>query len=236
MDISDDFARASEAVLDDNSTHNDSIGSMDSSVGSNSILADLLPNQDVFVANPAYCCAMSASGHALTQAFTFWVEGVLIVLVGVFGLFGNVLSISVLLGPEMKNAFNHLLIVLAAVDSLLIGFAMFDYSFVRAFAVQFDLYTLMFPYFLYPTTNIVLCASIFLVLAIAFERFLAVCHPYEYRAIASTESVGGRVAKLTLPVFALAVVINIPKFFETKLIEVSLFFPVSHSFEDRPSR
>ena len=39
---------------------------------------------------------------------------------------------------------------------------MLDYSFVRAFSLNFDLYVYMFPYFLYPTANIVLCVSIFL--------------------------------------------------------------------------
>jgi hypothetical protein len=29
-----------------------------------------------------------------------------------------------------------------------------------------------------------------------------------------------RVSKLTIPVFALAVIINIPKFFETEIVEV----------------
>ena len=35
-------------------------------------------------------------------------------------------------------------------------------------------------------------SSIFLVLALAFERFLAVCRPYEYRVASSTQSVATR--------------------------------------------
>ncbi|TRY78311.1 hypothetical protein TCAL_05014 [Tigriopus californicus] len=165
------------------------------------------------------CCDMSPDSLRISQWFTFWVEGVLIVVVGLFGLFGNTLSINILWGKDMRNAFNCLLIVLAAVDSFLIVLAMFDYSFVRAFGLTFDLYTYMFPYFLYPATNVVLCMSIFMVVAIAFERFLAVCRPYEYRAMSTTQSVTKRVLKLSGPVFVIAFLINIPKFFETKLKE-----------------
>ena len=82
-----------------------------------------------------------------------------------------------------------------------------------------DTYNYAFPYFLYPLTNVILCYSIFLVMAIAFERFLAVCYPYDYRAMASTQTVSKRVMKLTLPIFVVAVIINIPKFLETELVE-----------------
>ena len=92
------------------------------------------------------------------------------------------------------------------------------FRFIRAFKMSFDLYYYLFPYFLFPLNNIILCSSIFLVLAITFERFLAVCHPYSYRIAAATQSISGRVSKLVVPVFAIAVIINIPKFFETKLI------------------
>ncbi len=80
---------------------------------------------------PSYCSGWSESDMALIAASAFWIEGVAITVVGVFGLLGNALSVSVLAAREMRNAFNHLLIVLAIVDSFLIGFTMLDYSFVR---------------------------------------------------------------------------------------------------------
>ena len=181
--------------------------------------------------------------------------GVFTTILGLFGLFGNTLSISVLRGREMRNnTFNLLLVVLATIDSFLIVFAIFDYSLIRwvntrqkvggivsnlrycvlllssqnpilkdcwanpaidfsickisqksgcttrmnkiqnrgcfehhetiffhvswyfnpfwrAFEMDIgEVYAYMFPYFLYPFTNIVLCYSIFLVMVIAFER------------------------------------------------------------------
>ena len=116
------------------------------------------------------CCS---ADMATISTLAYWVEGVFTFIVGSLGLFGNLVSISVLSAKDMRNAFNILLIVLASVDSFLIGFAILDYSLIRAFAVPGlggDVYKRLFPYFLYPTTNVVLCFSIFLVVAIAFER------------------------------------------------------------------
>ncbi|CAB4070258.1 unnamed protein product [Lepeophtheirus salmonis] len=67
----------------------------------------------------------------------------------------------------------------------------------------------------------VLCVSVFTVIAIAFERFMAVCFPIKYRSISCTESVNLRVAKHMTPVIVISVLINLPKFFETRLAEVS---------------
>ena len=67
----------------------------------------------------------------------------------------------------------------------------------------------------------VLTASIFLVVAIAYERYIAVCNPYDYRAIVNTQSTRRRVTKLVTPVFVATVLINIPKYFETYTVEVT---------------
>jgi len=66
----------------------------------------------------------------------------------------------------------------------------------------------------------VLTASIFLVVAIAYERYIAVCNPYDYRAIVNTQSTRRRVTKLVTPVVLATIIINIPKFFETYTVEV----------------
>ena len=42
------------------------------------------------------CCSKTASSEAFESAFAFWVEGVLAFAAGIFGLAGNLLSISVL--------------------------------------------------------------------------------------------------------------------------------------------
>lgn len=119
----------------------------------------------------------------------------------------------------MRNVFHTLLVVLALVDLLLISLAILDYSLVRAFDIHFNWYFLAFPSLIYPLTNIVFTGSIFVVVAIAYERYTAVCNPYDYRATVNTQSTRSRVGKLLTPVIFMSVAINIPKFFETYTVE-----------------
>ena len=48
--------------------------------------------------------------------------------VAFFGFFGNCFSIYILSCEDMKNSFNHLLIVLACLDNLFLVFCLLDYS------------------------------------------------------------------------------------------------------------
>ena len=101
------------------------------------------------------------------------------------------------------------------------------------------MYAMIFPKLLYPLNNITICCSIGLTVAIALERcalprylftpvflfltirYTAVCHPFYYRDVVLATSVNCRVAKYVIPVIVTAVIINIPKFFETELIYIS---------------
>ena len=103
-----------------------------------------------------------------------------------------------------------------------------------------EAYAMIFPKLLYPLNNITICCSIGLTVAIALERctlpryvfttvflfltirYTAVCHPFYYRDVVLATSVNCRVAKYVIPVIVTAVIINIPKFFETELIYIPI--------------
>ncbi|CAB4056051.1 unnamed protein product [Lepeophtheirus salmonis] len=118
--------------------------------------------------NKSECCYRSQTANRVIQDIEFWFEGVFLVLVGTFGLFGNAMSIAVLSRNEMKNVFNRLLIFLSFIDSIMILFAIMNYSIINAFGVKLEIYNYMFPYFVNPVSNMILCASVFTVIAIAF--------------------------------------------------------------------
>lgn len=52
--------------------------------------------------------------------FDFIIYGVLMNLVGLFGIFGNAISMIILSRPQMKSSINYLLIGLARCDTVLI--------------------------------------------------------------------------------------------------------------------
>ncbi|KAK0076465.1 hypothetical protein PV326_010763, partial [Microctonus aethiopoides] len=52
--------------------------------------------------------------------FEFITNGILLNVVGIFGLFGNIISMIILSRPQMKSSINYLLIGLARCDTILI--------------------------------------------------------------------------------------------------------------------
>lgn len=52
--------------------------------------------------------------------FEFITNGILLNVVGIFGLFGNIISMIILSRPQMKSSINYLLIGLARCDTVLI--------------------------------------------------------------------------------------------------------------------
>ena len=70
----------------------------------------------------------------------------------------------------MRNSFNSLIVVLTVIDSVFCIFLVVDYSFARAFELHTVLYTWLYPGFIYPGTNIMLSASIFMTVVLGLER------------------------------------------------------------------
>ena len=70
----------------------------------------------------------------------------------------------------------------------------------------------LIPQFLYPLNGIALTGSIFLTVAIAFERYVAVHNPINYnRAMNDARATRGRVLKFLIPVVVAATLFSLPK-------------------------
>ena len=75
---------------------------------------------------------------------------------------------------EARNSFNLLIVALTCVDLVFCVALMSDYCFVRSFGLSTNIYTMMFPYFVYPLVNITLTASIYMTVILALERYVMV--------------------------------------------------------------
>ena len=139
-----------------------------------------------------------------------WAEGVASTVVAIFGFMGNVISIWVLSDDELRSsAFNRLLLALAIIDCMFIMPGTIIYT-AKAFSWEADWYNRSFPVFLYPFTEIALCSSIYMTLAIAVERYIGLCRPFQRLS-------GSCSAKAYItPVVIIAMLLNIPKFFESE--------------------
>ena len=116
------------------------------------------------------------------EEFSFWTDGVLKSLIAVLGLAGNAIAIAVLVRPAMRNSFNLLLVTLALIDSTYLFLQILE-AFRIPFSLRSDVHILFFPHLLYPLLNIALTASVFMTVAIAVERYVAVHYPLDYNLV-----------------------------------------------------
>lgn len=124
------------------------------------------------------CFELHAEYNSFLDSSKYWLEGVGICVVGVFGLCGNALTIIVLRKSETNRPFNRLLMCLAIADSLLIFVSIGETAIVGTFMTTHPTwYKLCYPYLVHPLKGIVQTATIFMIVAVSAERYKAVCHP-----------------------------------------------------------
>ncbi len=76
----------------------------------------------------------------------------------------------------MRHPFNTLLIALVIFDSSLLILKTF-HNIAIGLPSRWDTFTIMVPNFFYPLTSISVNGSIYMVAAIAVERYRTLCHP-----------------------------------------------------------
>ena len=121
---------------------------------------------------PAYCgVAPDINKHT-----KYWIEGVLLSVVGLFGVLGNMLTFYVLSKiPPKYNIFNKLLMQLVTGDSISIILMVLEYSMRKSFnllSLDDSTYGSLWPKLIYPFIKIsytwILCCTI----AITIERYI----------------------------------------------------------------
>ena len=115
------------------------------------------------------CPEFSDADIRFLDGFSFWVEGVLQTTMAVFGIIGNTIASVIISRKEMRNSFNLLLVSLACFDSTYL-FGQILESFRKTFNLATELHIILFPHLLYPFNQVAISGSIFMTVAIAWER------------------------------------------------------------------
>jgi hypothetical protein len=80
-----------------------------------------------------------------------------------------------------------------------------------------EVWVYLIPKVIYPLNNMTFCCSIYLTVMLAWERYLAVCHPNHYRTVNTVQAGYTRILLIhVLPVVIFSVILNVPKFLETE--------------------
>ena len=149
-------------------------------VGSTNVNNDTF--NDTFSETELECPEWSPRQEELLQGSAFWLEGVVLCLIGFPGIFGNALSSYILAGKSMRNSFNLLLIALAIIDNTYLLTSIIE-SCRKRFDLVTDLHLQLFPYFFYPLHSMAMTGSILMTVAIALERYNAVHWPISYSQV-----------------------------------------------------
>jgi len=150
------------------------------------------------------------SEESSIQIFRLVIEGFALVLVGILGIVGNILT--TIWFFRKKNNFYHLMSILALCDLLYIICSILIFGIPSIFqrVLPGSVYDHLVPVAL-PLAQIGMTSSIYFTLAIAVERYTTVCHPF-YKVSSSWSSAG-----YILPIITFSVIYNIPKFFELQV-------------------
>lgn len=97
---------------------------------------------------------------------------------------------------------------------------MISYFYSRAFQIDTKLYTYTFPFILYPLNHISFLASIYITVAMAYERYIAVCRPLHYRDVTTRYTVQRRTIGYAAIRFIEVAISNIIMYFSTNTLLV----------------
>ena len=134
----------------------------------------------------------------------FWISGILLVIVGIFGIIGTILALVVLCRSQLKRkVFYQLLIGLASFDLLFIASygVCVGYRGLACTPVSLNIY-----FVTYPILNIGFAGSIFMTVAISIERYIGVCHP--------NVAVRKKASVFIVPVLLLTFLFTLPRLVE----------------------
>ncbi|TRY69587.1 hypothetical protein TCAL_05231 [Tigriopus californicus] len=151
----------------------------------------------------------------------WWLEGVIQIVLGCLGFIANSMAIPILLSKEMSSIFNRLLTCLAVFDNIFIVCSVLEAF--RKHIGSTQLHEYVFGYFLYQFHNMILCSCIYITVVLALERYRAVWRPVEYHNNVNGINPWRRVMGYILPVMVFAVIFNLPKFFEAKFVERTMY-------------
>lgn len=173
-----------------------------------------------------YCAPVNASQYEQDMEnesilFNFIAYGILLNVIGTFGIFGNIISMIILSRPQMKSSINYLLIGLARCDTVLIitSILLFGMPSIYSatgylFIYYYRVYPLIAPV-VFPIGMISQTVSVYLTLIVTLERFVAVCHPLKARSLCTC----GRARLYVIFVIIFSVFYNITRFWEVDVRE-----------------
>ena len=155
----------------------------------------------------------------ILEVVYFWGDGVCGCFFAIIGLIMNSLAIFILMTKEeLKHMTTELLCRLLWIENIflctkLINLCYFDFG--------FECLAVIIPYFVYPLENTSLTMAVFLMVCLAHQGYLITMNMRKYESMLSCRtSRQEMIIRYMLPVVLCSVLINIPRFFCYRLVNI----------------
>ena len=155
----------------------------------------------------------------ILEVVYFWGDGVCGCFFAIIGLIMNSLAIFILMTKEeLKHMTTELLCRLLWIENIflctkLINLCYFDFG--------FECLAVIIPYFVYPLENTALTMAVFLMVCLAHQGYLITMNMRKYESMLSCRtSRQEMIIRYMLPVVLCSVLINIPRFFCYRLVNI----------------
>lgn len=139
----------------------------------------------------------------MRSLFEYYIDGVALTIISIFGIVGTLLSLRVLLKRQLRNSFSSLLSALAVSDSLFLLFAILVIGLPEVsqwYMTQISVYVTPIAY---GFMGIARTGSVYCTMCVTLERYYATAKPF---------ASNGWIKKRLMPgAFAFAIVYNIPR-------------------------
>ena len=164
------------------------------------------------------CPYWTEDDRELVKSFEYWIGGVAVCCLSIPGMLLNLIAIYLLsTRVSIQTTFNSLLISLFTMDSFYLLFETLE-TFRTKFQMENRIHTILLPKLTYPLIFVTLSASIFMTVAVAHERYVAIKKPIQHRqSMRSAKFQRKKSSVYILIVTLLAFGFNVPKFLEVEL-------------------
>ena len=151
------------------------------------------------------------------NSFTFWVDGVTLCCIAIPGILLNLTAILIITrNKELHHSFNYFLVALFTFDSTYLFTTIANQSFMKQFGMATKAYFIIYPHLMHPLKHISFTSSIFTTVLVSYERYSSVTKPIQ-RFMGPKNTPLRRALVWVFVVLILAIIFNIPKFFEAEI-------------------
>ena len=165
------------------------------------------------------CYILTEYEGRVLYKFEYWIGDLSVCILSIIGIILTLVFVCIFFRSlSNPTTFHHLMVVLFLADCVYLFLALL-HRIEILFEIELVLLTIIYPTFTYPMSSIILTMSIYLTVAMAHERYIAIKNPLSHqRDMMSSKYRRRMLFKYLFFIVLCAVGFNFTKFFEAYIV------------------